>query len=79
MNKELQDYYEYRFDMFSRQGWKDLIEDIDARIKAIESIHGVKSIEVLFTRQGELDALNWLKTLPEVSREVYEQLEKENP
>ena len=32
MNKELQQYYEDRFTMFTTKGWKDLVEDLQ-RIK----------------------------------------------
>lgn len=77
MNKELEKYYEERFAMFSTKGWKDLIEDIQGRIDAISSIKGVKDIESLRLRQGELDTLEWLKSLPDVSNEVYKQLQEE--
>lgn len=74
MNEELRKYYEARFDMFASKGWRDLIEDIDDRIESISSIKDVKDIEQLRQRQGELDTLEWLKSLPSMSREVYEQL-----
>lgn len=74
MDKELQKYYASRFDMFASQGWKDLIEDIDERIGSISSIKTVKDIEQLRVRQGELETLEWLKSLPELSNEVYKQL-----
>lgn len=74
MNEELKKYYEARFDMFASQGWKDLIEDIDERIAAISSIMAVRDIEQLRQRQGELETLEWLKSLPQLSRDVYEEL-----
>ena len=72
--KPLQDYYEDRFTLLAQPGWKDLIEDIEFRIKAIASIKEIKDIETLFKRQGELDALEWIKSLPELSRSTYDQL-----
>jgi hypothetical protein len=35
MNKELQDYYESRFEMMSTKGWKDLVEDVDKIIVSL--------------------------------------------
>lgn len=78
MNKELQKYYEERFSMFATQGWIDFIEDIEARISAVSSIKGIKDIETLCARQGELDTLEWIKSLPEISKQVFEQLQGED-
>ena len=77
MDKELQVYYENRFSMFSEQGWKDLMEDIDARIAAINTLSGVETIETLYSRKGELDCLMWLRTLPDVSKDTYDSLNNE--
>lgn len=74
MDRELELYYENRFNLFAEQGWKDLIEDIDVRIAAIQGIKGIKDVETLFTRQGELDALEWLKSLPELSERAFAEL-----
>ena len=74
MDNKLQVYYEDRFVLFSTPGWKDLIEDIEARIEAIQSIKTVSNMEVLFTRKGEIEALEWLKSLPDLSANAYEQL-----
>ena len=77
IDEELRKYYEARFDMFASKGWNDLIEDIDARIDAISSIKGIKDFATLNLRQGELDALEWLKSLPSVSSATYEELQGE--
>ena len=74
MSKPLQEYYDDRFDLLAHPGWIDFMEDIDLRIKAIESIKGIKSEEELFKRQGELSALEWIKSLKELSLTAYEQL-----
>ena len=78
ISKELTAYYEARFELFSTKGWSDLIEDIDTRIAAISSIKGIKGIETLNMRKGELDALEWLKSLPEMSEQAYKQLQEED-
>jgi hypothetical protein len=38
MNQELQKYYEDRFDLFSRQGWLDLIEDVEAMLDSMNNV-----------------------------------------
>ena len=77
MDRELQEYYDERFSMFATKGWKDFIEDIQVRIEAIQTIKGVKDLETLFVRQGELDTLEWIKSLPEISTETFEKLKDE--
>jgi len=52
-----------------------LIEDLTARMNSISSIKGVKDIETLHLRKGELDVIEWLVGLPELSRETYEELQ----
>ena len=44
MTPELQKYYEDRFNLFSMDGWKDLIEDID---KIIASINNIATVSAL--------------------------------
>ena len=41
MTPDLQKYYEDRFDLFSRQGWTDLMQDVD---KMLESMNNVSTI-----------------------------------
>lgn len=77
MNRELQDYYENRFAMMSTQGWKDLVEDIQAMIDATDRIGGLETEQQLHFKKGELSIMNWIKTLRESSTEVYEQLQVE--
>ena len=38
MNPDLQKYYEARFDLMSKEGWKDLMEDIDTMIESLNNI-----------------------------------------
>ena len=74
MSKDLSKYYDDRFTLFATAGWKDFIEDLDTRIEAIQSVKGIKDMETLFKRQGELDTLEWIKSLPDLSKEAYDQL-----
>ena len=78
MTPELQSYYENRFSMMGSDGWKDLMEDIDAMISALNNISVIEGEKDLKFKQGELSILNWLKTLQEVSKRAYEELDEKN-
>ena len=78
MTPELQSYYENRFSMMGSDGWKDLMEDIDTMISSLNNISVIEGEKDLKFKQGELSILNWLKTLHEVSKRAYEELDEKN-
>ena len=77
MSPELQKYYESRFDMFSTQGWHDLMEDVDNMLSSLNNISSIEDEKHLQFRKGELSILTWLKTLKKVSEDAYEDLNNE--
>ena len=78
MNQELQNYYESRFDLFSRQGWLDLMEDVDKMLESMNNVSTIADEKSLQFRKGELSILTWLITLKEVSERAYEDLNEKN-
>lgn len=74
MIKELEQYYEARFDMMAGKGWSDLIDDVQKMYDARNHVLGVQSEQDLFFKKGQLDVLQWLLTLKQSSEEVFEQL-----
>ena len=78
MNPELQKYYESRFDLFSQQGWIDLMEDIDVMLEAVNNVSTIADEKSLQFRKGEISILTWLKTLKSVSERAYEDLNEKN-
>jgi len=78
MTPELQKYYEERFSMMATQGWKDLLEDIDNMVNALNNISTVQDEKDLMFKKGEMSILTWLKTLKEVSERAYEELNEKN-
>ena len=78
MDKELQKYYEERFSMMATQGWKDLMEDVDNMVNALNNISVVQDEKDLMFKKGELSILTWLKTLKEVSERAFEELNEKN-
>ena len=78
MTPELQKYYENRFSMMATDGWRDLVEDIDNMVNALNNISVVQDEKDLQFKKGELSILTWLKNLREVSERAYEELNEKN-
>jgi len=78
MNPELQKYYEDRFDLFSRQGWADLMEDVDNMLIQLNNVSTIVDEKRLQFRKGEMSILIWLQTLKSVSEKAYEDLNEKN-
>ena len=77
MTPELKKYYEDRFTMTASQGWIDLLEDIQIMLDNYNNLITINSVEDLYKRQGQIDILNWIKSLREVSERAYEELNAE--
>jgi hypothetical protein len=78
MNPELQKYYEDRFDLFSRQGWLDLMEDVEGMLDSMNNVSTITDEKSLQFRKGEISILIWLQTLKGVSERAYEDLNEKN-
>jgi hypothetical protein len=78
MSPELQKYYEARFDLFSQDGWLDLMEDVETMLDAMNNVSTIADEKSLQFRKGEISILTWLKTLKGVSERAYEDLNEKN-
>jgi hypothetical protein len=78
VESSLQKYYEDRFDLFSRQGWADLMEDVDTMLIPLNNVSTIADEKSLQFRKGEISILIWLKTLKGVSERAYEDLNEKN-
>ena len=74
MSPDLQRYYEDQFDLFSRPGWKDLLEDFENIKKSINDISTVPDQQALFFRKGQLDILDLLLQRKTMCEKTYEEL-----
>jgi hypothetical protein len=74
LDKELQDYYENRFSTMATQGWKDLIEDVQALFDNYNMVNSISTNEELHKRKGQLDILQWVLSLKDVSTQTFEEL-----
>tara|TARA_R110002124_G_scaffold189591_1_gene356960 strand:- start:190 stop:435 length:246 start_codon:yes stop_codon:yes gene_type:complete len=75
---ELEKYYENRFDMMATEGWKDLIEDVQTLYNQYSNISTIDDDKGLQKRKGQLDILNWILTLKDVSDQTYKELNNED-
>ena len=77
MDKELQEYYEARFEMMSTKGYKDLLADVEVMIDERNNLMATQSLEDLNFRKGQLDVLHWIRTLKKLSEEAWQQMNNE--
>jgi len=67
IEKDLQEYYEARFDMMASKGWKQFIEDTQNLFDNYNQITSTDSLEEYHKRKGQLDILQWILSLHSVS------------
>lgn len=72
---ELRDFYERRFDLFVHDAWKELIEDFEALGKTTGDITRCDDLADLWYRRGQLDMINYLINLEELTKQAYEELD----
>lgn len=78
MDQDLQKYYEDRFSMMSTQGWRDLTEDVQSMFDSYNKINTAETFEEFHKRKGQLDILQWLLSLKDVSEQTYDELQQED-
>lgn len=63
MTPELQKYYEDYEDLFFRDGWKTLKEELQGQLEIISDVSAVTSAEDLWYRKGQIQVLNYIINL----------------
>ena len=76
MAPELEKYYSERFELTGSKGWQDLVEDIDIMLSSTDTLSGVETQEQLWFRKGEVSMMNWIKSLRDTSKTVYDELKE---
>jgi len=77
LDKETQEYFEDYFELFSTEGWKQFIEEIEDIIDTF-SIENIKDQDDLKTTQGQLQILNRIANFEDSIRNAYDQAEDVN-
>lgn len=52
-------------DVFTTDGWKLIVKDIEDHYDAINKVYGVENERQMYTLQGELLKLNWFMNMQE--------------
>jgi hypothetical protein len=78
VDKELQAYYESRFDMMASKGWADLVEDLQKLSTNYSDIRNCPTSDVLWFRKGQADILDYIINLKEVSARAWEELNEKD-
>lgn len=78
LEKELEKYYTDRFSMMATTGWKEFVEDAQNLYDAYNQITGIDSENDVQKRKGQLDILQWIISLKDVSEQTYEELQRED-
>ena len=77
MEKDLDKYYEDRFDMMATPGWKDLMEDADKMSIQYNNLFEVSNEAELNFKKGQIDILLWLLSLKETSEQAWMELQED--
>ena len=73
-NPEVRYQYEAYFDLFSREGWALLIEDLESMVEGLDSLDYVDSIEKLHYHKGQLAILRRLIGMKAAMEAAYEDM-----
>jgi hypothetical protein len=74
MTPEIQQYYEERLTMMTGTAWLQLIEDLTAMRTQYENIRNCETATLDF-RKGQVDILDYLIGLKDLSERAYEELQ----
>jgi hypothetical protein len=77
-DKELQEFYEQRFDLFVQPGWKELIEDFKQLAEQVGDITKCADESDLWYRRGQMDMINYLVNLQELTERAFEELDEDS-
>lgn len=77
MNQELQQYYNNFFDLFSTEGWKQLLEELNTEYDSlsIESISDQRELDYV---KGKIDVISRVVNFQFIIEKLYEQAEEDS-
>ena len=78
IDKETEEYYNKYFDLFTNDGWKQLIEELRQNALAINSVEATKDSDDLYIRKGQLNVLAYLFNFESTVNNNFEELQKED-
>ena len=77
MDKDLAKYYETYFDLFSSEGWKQYIKDVEDNRTLMSDVLTIKDGNDLYYRKGTLETLNRILNFEDAITASYEEAKDE--
>ena len=74
MDEKLKQHYESMFEMFSCEAWNDWMKDVNAMFDANNHVLPIQDEKELQFKRGQLDVLQWLRSLKASYEASYAQL-----
>lgn len=74
MDKELEQWYEDQFTMFSTTGWKSLMEQVKEMVTTYNDLRRIPDQDKFQFTKGQLDILDWLSGWAEKVETSYKDL-----
>ena len=78
MDKELQRYYENLLDLFTRDGWKQFIEDIQDNAEVLRDINTINDDKQFWFRRGQLEVVERILSYKVTIKNSYEDFERDS-
>lgn len=78
MDKELTIYYENLLDLFTRDGWKQFIEDLQDNADFLSDISTIPDEKQFWYRRGQLEAVQRILSYESQIKDSYEDFEKDS-
>lgn len=78
MDKELQIYYENLLDLFTRDGWKQFIEDIQDNAEVLRDINTINDDKQFWYRRGQLEVVDRILSYEVTIKNSYEDFERDS-
>lgn len=77
MDKELTTYYENLLDLFTRDGWKQFVEDIQDNAEILSDITTISDEKQFWFRRGQIEAVQRILSYESSIKNSYEDFERE--
>ena len=75
---ELQKYYENLLDLFTRDGWKQFIEDIQDNAEVLRDINTINDDKQFWFRRGQLEVVERILSYEVTIKNSYEDFERDS-
>mgnify|MGYP000742251929 FL=1 len=74
MDPEVEKYYNNFFDLFTTEGWKQLLVDLEDNVKAINSVESVTDANDMYFKKGQINVLNNLLNMEYITNNSFEEI-----